>query len=450
MASFTRRSFIGSLPALGVGLSTAARSQTAAPVAATVFQNVRVFDGKSDQLTGLLHVLVEGNVIAKIASSIPAPAGATVVDGGGRTLMPGLIDAHTHMTLSTVPMMLLFTADPNYTMLREGKAAGDMLLRGFTSTRDLGGNAFGLKRAIDEGFLLGPRIWPSGAMISQTSGHGDFRSRHDLPRAPGDKLHFSERLGAAAVADGVGEVLRRVREQLMLGASHIKLMAGGGVSSEFDPIDVTQFIEAEMRAAVEAAESWGTYVAVHAYTPRAIQQAIRSGVKSLEHGQLIDEPTAKLMAEKGAWWCLQPFLDDEDATPFPQNSPNRKKQLQMMSGTDNAYKLAKQYKIKTAFGTDTLFDLKLATRQGAQLTKLLRWYTPAEALRMATGDNGEILALSGLRSPYAGKIGVVEPGAFADLLLVDGDPIANIKLIEDPAKNFKVIMKDGKFYKKTV
>ena len=236
----------------------------------------------------------------------------------------------------------------------------------------------------------------------------------------------------------------------MQGASHIKIMAGGGVASNYDPLDVTQYTEAEIRAAVEAAEDWGTYVTVHAYTPAAIQKAIRAGVKCIDHGQLADEESAKLMAEKGIWWSMQPFLDDEDAIPFPEGSANRKKQVQMSSGTDTAYKLAKQYKVKLAWGTDTLFDAKLASRQGAQLAKMVRWFPPAEILTMATSSNAELLALSGPRNPYPGKLGVVSEGALADLLLVDGDPIANIKLIEDPAKNFLVIMKDGKIYKNTV
>ena len=276
--------------------------------------------------------------------------------------------------------------------------------------------------------------------------HGDFRLPNDFPARPGD-YSFSERVGAAAIADSPDLVRLRTREQLALGASQIKLMAGGGVSSVYDPLDVTQYTTPELRAAVEAAENWGTYVAVHAYTPKAVREAIDAGVKSIEHGQLLDEPTVALMAEKGSWWSLQPFLDDQDATPFPEGSANRKKQLQMISGTDNAYRLAKQYKIKTAWGTDSLFDAKVTARQGAQLTKLTRWYTPAEILRMATSVNAELLALSGLRSPYEGKLGVVQEGALADLLLMDGDPIANIDLIENPAKKFMVIVKDGNIHK---
>jgi imidazolonepropionase-like amidohydrolase len=226
------------------------------------------------------------------------------------------------------------------------------------------------------------------------------------------------------------------------------MAAGGGVSSNYDPLDVAQYTEAEFRAAVEAADNWGTYVTVHAYTPKAIQTALSAGVQCIEHGQLIDDATAQLMAKKGAWLSLQPFLDDEDA--IPQAPKNKAKQVEMMRGTDVAYALAKKYHIKTAWGTDVLFDARLATRQGAMLTKLTRWYTPAEILKMATADNAELLALSGKRSPYQGKLGVVRVGALADLLLVDGDPIANIKLIEDPAKNFVVIMKDGQIYKDSV
>lgn len=435
------------------GLASSVVAQQPTPPSGTtvLFSNVRVFDGKSTSLIGPVNVLVQGNTIAKISKeSIPTDrsGNTTLIDGGGRTLMPGLIDAHVHITLSDTPLLLFMTADSNYSMLRQAKAAGDTLMRGFTTVRDMGGNTFGLKRAIDEGFTTGPRIWPSGAIISQTSGHGDFRTIHDIPRNTGSKLHFSEGLGFAAITDGAPEVLRRVREQLMRGASQIKLMAGGGVSSDFDPLDVTQFTSQELEAAVEAAADWGTYVAVHAYTPRAVQKSIAAGVKVIEHGQMIDDSTAKLMSEKGIWWSLQPFLDDEDATPFPAHSPNRAKQLIMFKGTQTAYALAKKYNVKIAFGTDTLFDAKVASRQGQQLTKLLRWYAPAEVLIMATSGNGELLALSGPRSPYSGKLGVVEEGALADLLLVDGDPIADIKLIENPAKNFLVIMKDGKIFKR--
>jgi imidazolonepropionase-like amidohydrolase len=320
-----------------------------------------------------------------------------------------------------------------------------MVLRGFTSARDMAGPVFKVKKAIDAGQVVGPRIWPSGAMISQTSGHGDFRTLAELPRTPTTPRNRAELLGATAIADGVDEVLRATREQLMRGASQIKLAAGGGVASSYDPLDVSQYTEPELHAAVEAAASWNTYVGVHAYTPTAIQLAIQAGVKAIEHGHLMDEATAKLMAEKGTWLVMQPFLDDEDAIPVPETS--RSKQMQLFQGTDTTYALAKKYNLKTAWSTDTQFDARLATRQGAQLAKMVRRYSPAQVLKMATSANAELLALSGPRNPYPGKLGVVEEGALADLILVNGNPLENIQLIENPAQNFVVIMKDGKLYK---
>jgi imidazolonepropionase-like amidohydrolase len=321
-------------------------------------------------------------------------------------------------------------------------------MRGFTTVRDLGGPAFGLKQAINESIVAGPRIYPSGAVISVTSGHGDFRQLFELPRVLGAPPSRMEQLGASAIADSPDEVRVRVREQLMLGASQVKLTAGGGIASPHSPIDVSTFTEAELRAAVEAAENWGTYVTVHAYTPAAIQRAIAAGVKCIEHGHLMDETSAKMISDKGIWLSTQPFVDEE---PNPQLTPESQQQkLQVAAGTNRTYELAKKYRIKTAFGTDILFDPRSAARQGAQLARLVRWYTPGEALKQATGSNGELLALSGLRSPYVGKLGVVEEGALADLLLVDGNPLDDIRVVEDPAKNFVVIMKDGKIYKNVV
>jgi imidazolonepropionase-like amidohydrolase len=368
------------------------------------------------------------------------------IDGGGRTLMPGLIDMHWHTMMVRPTLAELLTADIGYLNLVAGAEATNTLMRGFTTVRDMGGPAFGLKRAIDEGTVAGPRIFPSGAVITVTSGHGDFRQPFEVPRTLGAPPSRGEQLGAAMIADSPDEVRVRVREQLMLGASQIKLTAGGGVASPHSPLDASTFTEAELRAAVEAAENWGTYVTVHAYTPVSIQRAIAAGVRCIEHGHLMDEPAARLIAEKGIWLSTQAF-PDEMADAFPPGSSERAKALEVFAGTDRTFALAKKYRIKTAFGTDILFSQGLAQRQGELLAKLVRWYTPAETLVMATGTNAQLLALSGKRNPYPGKLGVVEEGAFADLLLVDGDPIANIKLVEDPAKNLLVIMKDGRIYK---
>ncbi|MBX3302444.1 MAG: amidohydrolase family protein [Nitrospira sp.] len=449
-----RRPFGRLLKALfTAGCLTAAvvQAQDVQPTA-VLFENVRIFDGTGGTLSAPSNVLVRGNKIDKISTK-PIPvdrrADTRIIDGGGRTLMPGLIDAHVHLAMAAAPMSVLMIADIGYINLLAGKVAGDMLMRGFTSVRDLSGPTFGLKRAIDEGLVNGPRIWPSGAMISQSGGHGDFRMPYEVPAVRDAPLSRGEVINGGMIADGPDEVRKRVREQLMLGASQIKLAAGGGVSSHYDPIDVSQYTEAEFRAAVEAAENWGTYVTVHAYTPRAIQTAIAGGVKCIEHGQLMDEAAAKLMADRGIWLSLQPFVDNEFANSIGTQE-GRAKQMQVFAGTDNAYGLAKKYKLKTAWGTDILFDPKMTNTQGAQLATLVRWYTPAEVLQMATGANAELLALSGPRNPYPGKLGVVEEGALADLLLVEGDPTASIQLIADPAKNFVIIMKDGKLFKNIV
>lgn len=412
---------------------------------AVLFRNVKIFDGKNATLSAPSNVLVRDGKIEKIST---ADVGATgqVVDGGGRVLMPGLIDAHWHAMLVRPTPMAAIAGDIGYNNLLAASEATATLMRGFTTIRDMGGPTFGLKQAIDEDLVAGPRIYPSGAIITITGGHGDFRQLSDLPRTLGGMLSRMEQIGGSMVADSPDEVRVRAREQLMQGASQVKLTAGGGVASPFSPLDVSTFTEPELRAAVEAADNWGTYVATHAYTPVAIQRSIAAGVKCIEHGHLMDEASAKLMAEKGIWLSTQPFLEMSGAAAALGPSERDKKQ-QVVAGTDRVYALAKKYHLKTAFGTDILFSQAQAERQGSLLAALTRWYTPAEALAMATSTNAELLSLSGLRNPYPGKLGVVEEGALADLLLVDGNPLDNISLVEDPAKSFVVIMKDGRIYK---
>ena len=442
------------LLALSFPSGTRADPPQQTPQSVVLFRDVRIFDGKSDALSAPSNVLVHGNKIEKISTDpipIDGTANATTIDGGGRTLMPGLIDMHWHAMLVRPNPVQSLASDVGYLNLLAGAEATATLLRGFTTIRDMGGPSFGLKRAIDEGLLPGPRIYPSGAVITITSGHGDFRQITDLPRTIGGMLSRVEQIGGSMIADSPDEVRLRVREQLMQGASQIKLTAGGGVASPFSPLDVSTFTEPELRAAVEAAENWGTFVCTHAYTPAAIQRSIAAGVKCIEHGHLMDDATARLMAEKGIWLSTQPFLDEGDEGGAQQLGPaEQAKKQQVIAGTDNVYGLAKKYRLKTAFGTDILFSEGEARRQGSRLAALIRWYTPAEAMIMATSTNAELLTLSGLRNPYPGKLGVVEQGAFADLLLVEGDPLTDLDLVADPDKNFVVIMKDGKIYKNTV
>lgn len=413
----------------------------------TLFVGVRVFDGVSEALSGPTNVVVRnGRIAAVTPDDIAVAPGGVRIDGAGRTLMPGLIDAHYHTAFAALPQTALLTADLAYIGIAAATSARKTLLQGFTSVRDAGGPSLGLKRAIDDGLVEGPRIWPSGAVISQTSGHGDFRMPTEIPRGVVGWRTHTETVRASVIADGVDEVLRAAREQLMLGASQIKMMAGGGVSSSYDPIDVIQYTETELRAGVDAARNWGTYVLAHAYTAGAVQQAIRAGVQCIEHGHLVDEETAAMMAEHGTWWCLQAFLDDGDANP--QHEPDKRaKQLRVAAGTDRAYELARKHGVRVAWGSDIVFDPRLVRRHGALLAKLTRWYSAAEVLRMATSTNAELLALSGPRNPYPGELGVVREGALADLLLVDGDPLQDIGLLTRPESALPVIMKNGAIVK---
>lgn len=426
---------ISSLPAQGAQ----------AQASRTLFHNVRILDVVKGQLGDPTDVLVEGGRIAKIGDRITSSGPVKTIEGGGRTLMPGMIDMHVHLTFSalTMPQMLSPDLTPEKAEEAAGRQAHDMLLRGFTAVRDAGGPIFNLKRRIDAGDLVGPRVWPSGAVISQTSGHGDFRLPSERSRKFGGGVSRSEMFGANFIADGTSEVLTATRENLRFGASQIKLMAGGGTSSDYDPIDVTQYTFEEMKAAVDAAEDWNTYVMVHAYTPRAVRRAIDAGVKCIEHGQLLDEATLRVMADKGVWLSTQTLSDDN-----PNVDPaRREKRREILANNAALWQNAKKLGVKLAWGTDFLFDPSLNAEQNDYLVRLKSWFTPAEILKLVTHDNAELLALSGPRSPYQGRLGVVEEGALADLLLVDGNPLARIDLLGDPAKNFTVIMKGGKVYK---
>jgi imidazolonepropionase-like amidohydrolase len=403
--------------------------------------NLRYFNGHDLSLIQGREILIEGGRITGLPAAGQGPTDAERIDCGGRAVIPGLIDAHWHSTLVGVTQLQAMTADIGFVHLMAGREAGATLLRGFTTVRDTGGPAFGLKLAIDRGALPGPRILASGAMISQTSGHGDFRMTSELPRADGD-LSYSERVGVVAIADGRAEVLRRTREQLMKGASQIKIMAGGGVTSLYDPLESLQFTEDEMRAAVEAAEDWGTYVCAHVYTPKGIQRALRAGVKSIEHGQLADLETVRLMRDMGAWWSIQPFLADEDSNPSSDPRQNAKRQ-EVSAGTVQAFEMGRTVGVNMAFGTDILMNPTGASSQGRQLAKLTRFMPPLEALRMATGAAGDLLALSGERSGYDGQLGVIAEGAMADLLVVESDPEAGLDWLDTPEQSLAMIVKGG-------
>ena len=445
-ADLDRRQMLGGMAAvvgMFAGFGLAEKPAWAAPPGQAVrLTNLSYFDGDTLSIQRGRDIVIRDGLIA----ALPAPSdvfeGAVIRDCGGRTVIPGLIDCHWHSTLVAVSMMAALTQDIGFVHLMAGREAGATLRRGFTTVRDVGGPAFGLKMAIDRGALPGPRIFPSGAMISQTSGHGDFRLLSELPRMPGTPANNIEQQGVALTADGADAVLRAVREQLMKGASQIKIMAGGGVASLYDPLDATQYTEPEMRAAVDAAADWGTYVCAHVYTPGGIRRAVKSGVKSIEHGQLADEDVVKLMAGEGVWWSIQPFLADEDSNPY-SDPVQQAKQQEVADGTVRAFDLARKHRVPMAFGTDILFNPAGTGSQGRQLSKFARFMTPLQALHTATGAAGKLLALSGPRAPYPAPLGVIQQGAAADLLVVNGDPAASLDFLGDPDANLPLIMKAG-------
>jgi len=417
--------------------------------------NVRIFDGSNEEL---IHgnVLIEGNLVKEVAeTSIAANSKAERIDGAGRTLMPGLIDVHQHLASVDSPANLKNNVDSMWIGAIAGVEAERMLMRGFTTVRDVGGPAIGLARAIDQGRVVGPRIYPSGPMISQTSGHGDFRNytqRH--PNMPGGSPDDFQR-DYAILADGADEVLRATRENLRRGATQIKVMAGGGGGSQYDPLHTTQYTDEELRAAVQAAEDWGTYVLVHAYHDKSIGRALAAGVKSIEHGTLATDTGMKLIKRHDAWLVPQARLftiTEADVAYFESFGPESLAKVKFISeNMDRSMALAVRHKVKIGFGTDLFGPPASFRKQNQEFEYRLKWFSAPEILRQATTNNAQILALSGDLNPYKeGPLGVVKPGAYADLLIVDGNPLEDIKVLGDPDNNLKMIMKDGVVYKNTL
>lgn len=423
------------------------RNSAAAQV---LIRDVNVFDGNSERLALGQDVLVEDNLIKHVGKDLQASDNATVIDGEGRTLMPGLTDAHVHLWAVDGLDKLYNNHDPFYVGAVAADEARLTLMRGFTTVRDTGGPSTGLARAIDAGEIVGPRVYPSGPMVSQTSGHADFRNYNDPHPIMSGQNHMWDRY-YSFIADGPDAVTQATREVLRLGASQVKLMAGGGSQSPYDPLDTTQYTVEELRAAVRAAENWGTYVLVHAYHPKSVRMAIKAGVKCIEHGPMIDEPTMKLIAKHDIW--LSPQLawlrpDEEVKADYPPHV--FEKFLQIKDKVLEEMRLAAKYKVKLAFGTD-LVGRKAMQEWHREFTIRERWFEPVQILRQATSINAQLFAMSGPRNPYQeGRLGVIEAGAYADLLIVDGNPLEDISIMTDPENKLRLIMKDGKVYKNTL
>ncbi|WAJ45594.1 amidohydrolase family protein [Mycobacterium sp. Aquia_216] len=413
-----------------------------------LLKNVEIFDGLSDRARPG-HVLIEGTRIAAVESSpIAETDQTTVLDGAGRVLMPGMIDAHVHLVGMANTLIGLALATQTELAATTLARAKDTLLRGFTTVRDMAGDTVGIKKVIDAEPDLGPRIYPSQAAISQTAGHGDFSFAYEAPTALGGNESRAEQIGFMRVADGADRVLAAVREQLKLGASQIKLMVGGGVASLYDPLYTLQFTPTELRAAVQAAEDYGTYVATHVYTVAGIRRAVEAGVKSIEHGHLADEATVALLAERDVWLSMQPFVEHDHNFPNPDNA---EKNRQVCGGTDQVYRWAKKHGVQVAWGTDLLFEPENNARQSEMMARLAEHFTNVEAVKMVTSGNASLLRLSGERDPYkSARLGEITVDAWADVLLINGDPLADLSVLAAPADNIAVIVKDGTVVKRTI
>ena len=430
-----------------IATNTALAADAPEPVAKTLITNARIFDGKSDKLTEPMSVLVEGNKINKIAKTITAPAGATVIDAKGRTMTPGFIAAHEHL-IGQMPFHDAMIEDTRYLGYVAAWTAGIYLKNGFTTVRDVAGNTFSLKRAIDRGYIEGPRIYPSGAIITQTGGHAEHRTHGNAPQLAGGQWDNLVLWGDCAIADGVPEVLKATRENFRMGASQIKIATAGGIA-EGDPLDIVEWTAEEVQACTKVASDWGSYVMTHTYTKEGVLRAIENGVKSIEHGNLLDEETLKLMKEKGIWLSPQIMVFKNEIKGL--NEEQKKKYDEVTKGTENLFAMAKKIGYeKLAFGTDVVTDPKTLLRMNEEFVHRTKWFTPAEVLRQATSVNAELMAMSGKRNPYPGKLGVIEEGAYADLLLIDGDPLKDISILTKYEENLALIMKDGKIYKNTV
>jgi imidazolonepropionase-like amidohydrolase len=400
-----------------------------------LIRNVNVFDGVNENLHSNHDVLIVGGLIQRLDDTpIQSPEGALIIDGDGRTLMPGMIDVHTHLAITTALDDIHGNITPEENAIRSTVIARDFLADGFTSVRDAGGNTFGLKKSIDSGLVPGPRIFPSGAFLSQTSGHGDFR-RPAEPHPSTGHVDAGHRLAMGIVADGKAEVYRAVRENLRKGATQIKMMGSGGAGSDFDPIDSLQFQPEEQMAAVAAAKDWGTYITAHLLDDRAIDRALDSGVMCVDHGLMIREGSMKKLVKKGAFLApqfnaLSPRLEELPGLK-PVNIEKIKAAQQLM---EPLVPLIKRYKPKVPFAVDAFGPPENHIRQRRyELYYVAELFGNYEALRRATSVSGELLAMSGRRNPY-GKLGVIEAGALADILLIDGNPLEDISLVGgDPA-----------------
>lgn len=416
-----------------------------------LFKNVNVFDGKSQDLKMGVNVLVEDNLVTAVGADARAAEGAKIIEGAGKTLIPGLIDMHAHLCIQEGMLVGRDGYDQMAMGARTAVSMAQYLEQGFTTARDIGCNVLGIAKAVNNGFVPGPRIYPAGGFLSQTGGHADTGSFNDVP----GRVDDLERHGFGYIVDGKTEVRRAARQNLRAGATQLKLMAGGGVASEFDPVHATQFSVEEFEAAVEVARDYGTYVSVHAYHDRSVNRAIDAGVRVIEHNFLVSEDTIKRMKKEGvalsaqAVMSLEAFADPDSITFFSPDQRTKAKAVN--AGATQMFKWARKHKVLIVTGGD-MFGPAYNNRQADNMVWMQTvGFTPYEIMKMGTSSAAEVLSWSGGMNPYKyGSLGVIEKGAYADLILVDGNPLEKIEILNDYDEKFKVIMKDGKVLKNTL
>ncbi|WP_370979334.1 amidohydrolase family protein [Agaribacterium sp. ZY112] len=436
----------------------------------TLFKNVNVFNGVDKQLYKNYFVLVEKNRIKAVSPEpIAANAKAVVVDGSGRTLMPGLIDAHVHLNLQYLNNPAAIDGVSNMTWEEIGAmaydAAQEFLYSGFTTVRDLCGMHDGMRKHIESGTLIGPRMYLAGACISQTSGHGDWRTNAQVLGDDGNKVGQVQALGITTLADGADEVLKACRNNLAGGADFCKMMAGGGVTSMRDPLHSIQGTMDELKAMVTATSQWDTVGAVHAYHDDSVERALKAGMMSIEHGNLmVKKSTFKLVKKKGAFVVPAMAGFSEQLLKHPQygnpDLPLRGKVMQIIENYDNWLKLANETNINIGYGTDVVVSSKLASRgiRDFQMGQFSEGFGNYKTLVALTSANGRLMALTGKNNPYPAKLGVIEQGAYADIILVDGNPLEDISVLgasfdmwaapraSREIKSIPFVMKDGQVF----
>ena len=403
-----------------------------------LFRNLNLLDPRWNEPRAGYEVLVEGDLIKEVSSKPIKAAKAKVVDCGKRTLMPGLIDCHVHVFLSEVNIRNLENVPLTLMTARAADLMKGMIDRGFTTVRDTGGADWGIKAAVDAGLISGPRLFISGRAIGPTGGHSDSRRLTDIG-APCSCCNAM--VYCMALADGADEVRKLVREQMRQGADQVKIMCSGGVASPYDPLDSLQFSEAEIAAATDEAKNFGRYVLAHAYTPEAITRAVSNGVRTIEHGNLIDAKSAKLLKSSGGYMVanlVTYFVMKERAAQFGMTADMLAKNDIVLDGALRSLEICKAAGVKVGYGSDLLGQLQV--EQSREFMFRAEVLKPLEIIRQATTVGAEVLR-------QEGKLGIVEPGAFADLIVVDGNPLKKLELFLDQGAHLPVIMKAGKFHK---